>query len=315
MVSRYSLILLLGFFLIGCRPATPPPTPAPVVDAASPAESVFNTPDIPTQTPPLTDISAEQVRNARYELGAADIPRTVALVEGIYQEGAAGSADFLEVRATDFIASGDLDGDGVHEAVTLISETYGGSGVFVFLAVYFEQQDAAVFRASVFVDDRPQINAISIEQNEIFLDATLHRMDEPECCPTLRTTRHYRFINDQLDMSEFTTFTPDGRPRSITIESPENGAEVFSSVQIKGTVAVAPFENNLAYSIEDAGGVELARGAISVSAPEAGAPGAFETVISLGSILSGAVIRLEVQDISAEDGSLFAMDSVELVVK
>jgi hypothetical protein len=32
-------------------------------------------------------------------------------------------------------------------------------------------------------------------------------------------------------------------------------------------------------------------------------------------VLSGAVIRLEVQDISAADGSLLAMDSVELVVK
>jgi hypothetical protein len=35
----------------------------------------------------------------------------------------------------------------------------------------------------------------------------------------------------------------------------------------------------------------------------------------LGNILSGAVIKLEVQDVSAADGSLFAMDSVELVVK
>ncbi|HEU4745955.1 MAG TPA: hypothetical protein VFS61_12005, partial [Anaerolineales bacterium] len=62
-------------------------------------------------------------------------------------------------------------------------------------------------------------------------------------------------------------------------------------------------------------GIELSAGAIMVSAPDPGAPGTFEAVIPLGNILSGAIIRLEVQDLSAADGSLLAMDSVELVVK
>ena len=46
-----------------------------------------------------------------------------------------------------------------------------------------------------------------------------------------------------------------------------------------------------------------------------GAAGTFDTTIPLGNILSNTVIRIEVQDISAADGSLLAMDSVELVVK
>jgi hypothetical protein len=116
-------------------------------------------------------------------------------------------------------------------------------------------------------------------------------------------------------MTDFTTFTPDDRPRTITIEEPATGAEVFSSVQVRGSVAIAPFENNLTYSIKDIVGVELSRGAISVSAPDLGAPGTFEAVIPLGDILSGTVVQVEVQDISAADGSLLAMDSVELVVK
>jgi hypothetical protein len=116
-------------------------------------------------------------------------------------------------------------------------------------------------------------------------------------------------------MSDFTTFTPDGNPRTITIESPVEGSEMFSSVPIKGRVAIAPFENNLAYRIYDLSGIELAAGPITVTAPEMGAPGTFEATIPLGKILSGAVIRIEVQDLSAADGSLLAMDSVELVVK
>jgi hypothetical protein len=209
-----------------------------------------------------------------------------------------------------------LNADGLDELVALISENYGGTGVFVFLVVYGNVNGALSFRTSTIVDDRPQLNALSVENNEIFLDATIHGFEEPLCCPTLRTTRHYRLAESgQLEMTDYTTFTPDGRPRTITIESPADGEEVFSSVQIKGSVAIAPFENNLTYSIEDFGGVELSRGAISVSAPDLGAPGTFDAVIPLGNILTGALIRIEVQDISAADGSLFGMDSVELVVK
>jgi len=61
--------------------------------------------------------------------------------------------------------------------------------------------------------------------------------------------------------------------------------------------------------------VELAIGSIPVTATELGGPGTFDEKFSLGNILSGASVRLEVRDISAEDNSLFAMDSVELVVK
>jgi hypothetical protein len=63
------------------------------------------------------------------------------------------------------------------------------------------------------------------------------------------------------------------------------------------------------------GNVELAIGSITVTAADLGAPGTFEQTILLGNILSGVEIRIEVQDINAADGSLFAMDSVELVVK
>lgn len=319
MVARPAIIVLLAIILIGCRPASPTPTAAPVTDQTPLPESAFITPAISTQAPPMSGISAEDVKNAPYELGMPNIPRTVELVNGMYKDEI-GQADSALVEVTDFLALGDIDGDGVNEAAAIVSETYGGSGVFIFLAIYFYENDAAVFRTSVFIDDRAVIDGIAIENNEVWLDVTVHGMDEqgvPEamCCPTLRTTRHYRLINNQLDMSDYTTYTPDGRPRTITIESPVHGVEVFSTVQVKGSVAIAPFENNLTYSIKDGGGVELSRGAIAVTAADLGAPGTFDAAIPLGNILSSAVIIIEIQDISAADGSLLAMDSVELVVK
>ena len=311
MAPRYSLIFVVVVIIFGCRPATAPPSSSDQTQAAPTA--VSEVPSIPATTVP-DEIT--KIRNGQYQLGASDILQVVQLTKGKFEQGTPGDADFISVFVTDFVAVGDLNADGSDEVAALVSENYGGTGVFVFLAVYTNEQGRLIFQTSNMVDDRPQLNALSIENGEIFLEAVIHGPDEPMCCPTLRTMRHYRLVEGNiLDMTDYTTFTPDGNPRTITIDSPTDGTDVFSSVPIKGKVAIAPFENNLAYRIYDVSGIELSAGTITVNAPDLGAPGTFEAMIPLGSILSGAVIRIEVQDISAADGSLLAMDSVELVVK
>lgn len=308
--SNLQLLLLVTMLLFGCRPATPPPSSADLTQIAPVSVTA-------TVTPPAVEVpdAAAEIRNAQYQLGAADTQQMVQLTDGKFEQGTPGSADFMSVGLTDFVAVGDLDEDGMDEIAALVSENYGGTGVFVFLAIYEYVNGTPTFQTSMIVDDRPQLNGLSIENGEVFLDAIIHGTDDPMCCPTLKTMRHYRLVDQQLDMTDYTTFTPDGRPRTITIESPTNGDEVFSSVPMKGDVSIAPFENNLVYRIFDTSGIELAAGPITVSAPDPGAPGTFDAVIPLGNILSGSTVRIEVQDLSAADGSLLGMDSVELVVK
>jgi hypothetical protein len=184
------------------------------------------------------------------------------------------------------------------------------------LAVYTDVNGKLTFQTSKLVDDRPQLHAVSIQNGEVLLDAVTHAAQDAMCCPTLRTVRHYRLDkNGQPIMSDYATFTADGKTRTITIDAPANDTPVYSSVQIRGSVAVAPFENNLVYRIYSTGSVELASGALPVTASTPGGPGTFDATITLGNVLSGANVRVEVQDISAADGSLLSMDSVELVVK
>ncbi len=154
MVTRCTLMLLLAVLLIGCRPASPTPTAAPVTEG-SPLPNGL-TAVVPTQTPPLVGITPRQVKNSLYELGATDSLRTVQLVDGSYTEGQPGDSGYLKVEVSDFIALGDLTADGINEAAVIVSEYHGGSGVFVFLAVYSEQDGKPVFTTSVFVDDRPE---------------------------------------------------------------------------------------------------------------------------------------------------------------
>jgi Immunoglobulin-like domain of bacterial spore germination len=310
--SRLPLLVMISLLFWGCSPATPPSTPA--AQTQTPPAPVIESTSLPATATAVPE-EAKDVLNAQYQLGATDALKVVQLTDGRFKQGTSGSDDFISVSVTDFVAVGDLNADGTHEVATLVSENYGGSGVFVFLAVYANVDGTLTFQASTMVDDRPQLNELSIRNGEIFLDVVIHGSDEPMCCPTLRTTRDYRLIDNQLDMVDYKTFTPDGKPRTITIEAPTTGTEVFSSVPIKGKVAIAPFENNLAYRIYDVSGIELSAGPISVSAADPGAPGTFDALIPLGKVLSGALIRIEVQELSAKDGSLLAMDSVELVVK
>jgi len=310
-----SVFFIIAFLVTGCTSASPSPAPDSVIEGTALPELPFLSPAPPTKAPPIPGLSAEQIRNGPYQLGFTDALRIVQLSNGRYQEGVPGDGNYVEIHVTDFIALGDINGDGLNEAAALVAEDYGGTGVFVFLALYVAKAGEPEFLTSVFIDDRPVIESLGFEENQIFLGSITHDADDPFCCATLKNERHYRLIDNHLKLTDYTTFTPQGKPRTISIESPVLGAEVFRSVQVKGTVSVAPFENNLVYRIYDLGAVELSAGALMVTASELGGPGTFDTRISLGIILSGAVIRIEVQDVSAADGSLLAMDSVELVVK
>jgi len=288
---------------------TPPQNgsePAVVTAAASPSISGLTT------LPAGVGISIEVLRHAEYQLGLLDQARTIQFSDGFFQEGT--GEDFISVRMGELVATGDLDGDGKAEVVVPVVENYGGTGAFVFLVVYKIEKGEPAFLTSVAIDDRPILEALSIEDGEIYLAVTVHSSGDPMCCPTLHTIRNYRLTDTGLLMSSFSSKTPTGADRIITITSPEDGAKVSGLVHIKGDITIAPFENNLVYRIYDAGGVEIVAGPVDVSSPDLGTPGSFDRSIDMAAF-AGTTIRVVIQDIDVADGSLFAMDSIILTVR
>jgi hypothetical protein len=83
-------------------------------------------------------------------------------------------------------------------------------------------------------------------------------------------------------------------------------------VDLAGTVTIAPFENNLSYHIMDAKGNELAAGPVPVTAMDMGAPGTFQVQVPLDHVPTGTTAWIQIHDLSAADGSMLAMDSVEV---
>jgi hypothetical protein len=213
------------------------------------------------------------------------------------------------------VAFGDLNGDGIDEAAAMFLENYGGTGNFGLLTIYSNVNGLPVFLTSVLIDDRPMINSISIENGEVFLDAVTHGVDDGGCCPTLQTTRRYILMNNQLHMVNYTTNTPDGKKREIEITAPANGTEASGSVQVSGTVSIAPFENNLSYAVYDEAGNQYTAGPLPVTASDLGGPGTFNATFTLEGIPPGTTVYIETQDVSAADGSWLAMDAVKILVK
>jgi len=82
-------------------------------------------------------------------------------------------------------------------------------------------------------------------------------------------------------------------------------------VEIAGTVTIAPFEDNLVYDVYDSDLVRLAQGPLMVDAPGPGAPGAFAFSLDAYSLDYLGPVLVTISDISAADGSLLAMDSVD----
>lgn len=271
---------------------------------------------VPTGVLPIQQLSADQLKSAQYQLGAREDNASVQLADGQYQQGTdATTLDFAYAGITEFVSLGDLTGDGMNEAAAIFVENYGGTGQFAFLAIYTNVNGLPAFLSSLIIDDRPIINSISIENGEVFLDTVIHSFEDAGCCPTLPTTRRYALVNNQLRLTNYTSATPDGTKRAIEITSPVNGTESTGSVQVSGTVSIAPFENNLSYIIYDQAGSQLAAGPVAVTAPDLGAPGTFNETIALNGIPEGTTVYLEVQDVSAADGSLLALDAVKLLIK
>ena len=149
MVARRSLIILFFIVLLtSCRTFD---STSPTPDSASELTPL-------AETPTLEPDYVSQLRNAEYQLGFTDALTVVQLTDGQYETGTAGSADHITVTMTDYIVKDSFNGSGYTQYAVLVAESYGGSGTFVFLAVYEDENGTPKFVTSRFVDDRPQIN-------------------------------------------------------------------------------------------------------------------------------------------------------------
>jgi heat shock protein HslJ len=91
-----------------------------------------------------------------------------------------------------------VTGDGQSEAVALLAENSGGSGVFVYLALVANQAGQPVNLATTLLGDRIQVEAITIENRQIVVELAQAGPDDPFCCPSQQVIITYELQGDQL---------------------------------------------------------------------------------------------------------------------
>lgn len=172
----------------------PPVSPTPF-QVPSPTEQ-FITPTLHLDIPFLT---LEGLKNAEYRVIVNGVEQIVRMTNGQYQLGADPvSPDFLTVTVGDLAAFGDLNSDTVDDAVVILSEWYGGTGINVFVAAVVNWAGTSRHAASVLIDDRAIINSIRIEDGFIIVDTVVHGDNDPGCCPSRQITRTFRLVDQNL---------------------------------------------------------------------------------------------------------------------
>jgi len=194
MVERYRLAGRIGACVLGGALAVPACAPQPGKNTTPKATAVRSNP-----APSL-----DELRNATYVgIGAGPVRLTAGRWEGEPFVDDAASRPSVTL-AGDLRLSGDVDGDGIEEAIVLLDESAGGSGTFVHLALMGRRGDDVVSRATARVGDRVQVRAGRIAGGRIVLDVIQAGPDDPACCPAQKATRTWTLAAERL-----TEFAPE----------------------------------------------------------------------------------------------------------
>ena len=265
-----------------------------------------------TGTPVGAALTVDALRNMEFNLPVSQ--KTVRLVDGKYEAGS--GADYLLVTiVAGPVAFGDMNGDGLADAAVILGENNGGSGDFESLVVVFNQGGVPTQWAAAQIGDRVKVNSVAINGQLVALDMLAQGPNDPLCCPSLAETQTYRLTKGGLFLTGVTSRTPTGEARSITIHSPLDFSEAGASVGIKGDFSIAPFENTFTYTIQDDSHHLLDQGSFQVKPDAQAGPGTFDVPIDLSKSSPGMIIHLAVQDVSAADGAILALGSVQLLRK
>jgi heat shock protein HslJ len=154
----------------------------------------------------VDELTPETLRNLTYR-GVLDYP--VTLQDGVFEGSSLviGGASRPRVELLDRLhLIDDLDGDGVSEAIVLLSESSGGSGTRTFVSAVTHTAGKTHNLDTLLVGDRVQIRSLRATGGGLMIDYVAAGPDDPACCPTVKTRSHYRLAAGRLIEGTTETF-------------------------------------------------------------------------------------------------------------
>jgi heat shock protein HslJ len=145
--------------------------------------------DLPPSSPAAANSSPtpllDELKNMTYK-GFEDPAVPVALVDGRWEGRPyvdSGASRPTVNLIADLVMTGDLDGNGMDEAVVLLNVATGGTGQLLHLAIVARKDDRLENIATEFIGDRSQIRDARIQERRIILDVVRPGPRDAACCP------------------------------------------------------------------------------------------------------------------------------------
>lgn len=148
-------------------------------------------------------ITVEEVLNTTYEISGRklefeDGSYSYSFYQGKGSQSNEPNAEAIVRMDKEKIFWGDLNGDEIRDVVVATYTNLGGTGIYVDLVVFLNEDGKPSFFDNIDLGDRAKIKSVDINNGNININLITHGPDDPMCCPTLETSKQYYLYQGQL---------------------------------------------------------------------------------------------------------------------
>jgi hypothetical protein len=173
------------------------PTPPALCTPTSAPSSNLSTP-IPASGSESAALSQAMLFNSTYR--SPDWGE-FQLTDGIFYRTPPTSQESPEsytTRIQDLVFYGDINTDGLEDALVVLNTQNGGSGHFIELAVVLDQNGSPYNIATIYLGDRVVVESGKVENGTIVLNMRVQGPNDGLCCPSQFVTWNFVLTGDQL---------------------------------------------------------------------------------------------------------------------
>lgn len=137
------------------------------------------------------------LQNATYRLNSISKNEIIQLENGVFHRpGTPTQNNYIKLGGP--VAYGDLNGDGRGDAVVILRDWEGGTGVSVNLAAVIDQGGTPYNVSTQTLGDRVQILSSCILSGTVTLNMLVAGPNEGFCCPTQQVIESWKLVNNEL---------------------------------------------------------------------------------------------------------------------